>query len=110
MLDLRDVLPPGPGWDIIGGTSEATPIFSAVVALADQVAGHRLGLINPALYQVGARSQASHFALTTGVVDIAAGNNSFSSITGFNAGPGYDLASGWGTIDAGQFVRALAAS
>ena len=100
----------GPGWDLFGGTSEATPIFSAVVALADQVAGHRLGLINPALYQLGARSQASRLALTTGIVDIATGNNSFAGVTGFNADPGYDLASGWGTIDAGQFVRALAAS
>ena len=46
-----------PAWYIIGGTSEATPIFSGVVALADQVAGHRLGLINPALYALGALSQ-----------------------------------------------------
>ncbi len=37
------------GWDLIGGTSEASPIFSGIVAMADQVAGHRLGWINPAL-------------------------------------------------------------
>ena len=45
-----------PGWYIFGGTSEATPIFSGIVALADQVAGHRLGLINPALYALGQAS------------------------------------------------------
>ncbi len=100
----------GPGWELFGGTSEATPIFSGIVALADQVAGHRLGLLNPALYQLGARGQASQFALKTGIVDVATGNNSFAGVTGFNAGPGYDLASGWGTIDAGRFVRALAGS
>ena len=33
----------GAGWYIIGGTSEATPIFLGIVALADQVAGHPLG-------------------------------------------------------------------
>jgi hypothetical protein len=29
-------------------------------------------------------------------------------VTGFNAAPGYNLATGWGTIDAAQFVPALA--
>jgi hypothetical protein len=36
-------VPPGvsdPGWYIIGGTSEATPIMSGIVALADQQARH----------------------------------------------------------------------
>jgi subtilase family serine protease len=35
-----------PGWYALGGTSEATPLFAGIVALADQVAGHPLGLIN----------------------------------------------------------------
>jgi subtilase family serine protease len=95
----------GAGWYIIGGTSEATPIFSGIVALADQWAGHRLGLINPALYALGAYS--AH-GLNTGLVDITTGNNSFNGVTGFNAGPGYDLASGWGTLNAARFVPALA--
>ncbi len=94
-----------PGWYIFGGTSEATPIFSGIVALADQVAGHRLGLINPALYALGA---ASAHGINTGLVDITTGNNSFAGVTGFHAGRGYDLASGWGTINAARFVPALA--
>ncbi len=94
-----------PGWYIFGGTSEATPIFSGIVALADQVAGHRLGLLNPALYALGA---ASAHGVNTGLVDITAGNNSFAGVTGYNAGPGYDLASGWGTINAARFVPVLA--
>ena len=97
-----------PGWEIIGGTSEASPIFSGIVALADQVAGHRLGLINPALYTLGLLSQ--HGDNHTGLVDITTGNNSFDGVTGFDAAPGYDLASGWGTIDAAKFVPALAAA
>jgi len=96
----------GAGWYIIGGTSEASPIFSGIVALADQVAGHRLGLINPALYLLGAA--ASHGVPGTGLVDITAGDNSFGGVTGYPATPGYDLASGWGTIDAAKFVPALA--
>jgi subtilase family serine protease len=95
-----------PGWKLIGGTSEATPVFAGVVALADQLAGHRLGWINPDLYTLGALSR--HTSLSTGIVDVTTGNNSFADVTGFNAAPGYDLASGWGTIDAYKFVHALA--
>lgn len=100
--------PSGGGWDVLGGTSEATPLFAGIVALADQVAGHRLGDINPALYRLGELSHVPHAGIKTGIVDITAGNNSFAGITGFSAASGYDLASGWGTIDAADFVRALA--
>ena len=46
------------GWYPTCGTSEATPLFSGIVALADQVAGHPLGLINPALYLMSAGAPA----------------------------------------------------
>jgi subtilase family serine protease len=96
------------GWYVACGTSEATPLFAGIVALADQLAGHSLGLINPALYALSA-------ARAPGLVDVTAGNNSVSfiqnntlvSVKGFQAGPGYDLASGVGTVDAGLFVPEL---
>ena len=91
------------GWYVDCGTSEATPMFAGIVALADQVAGHSLGLINPALYAMSA-------AHAPGLVDVTAGNNSVSflqpnlvTVKGYAAGPGYDLASGVGTVDAAQF-------
>jgi subtilase family serine protease len=93
-------------WHIFGGTSEATPIFAGIVALADQQAGRRLGDINAALYLLGAGSTHTH--LPTGLVDVTSGDNSFEGVTGFPAKPGYDLSSGWGTIDANKFVPALA--
>ena len=96
----------GAGWQVIGGTSEATPIMAGIVALADQQAGHRLGLINPALYTLGALKR--HGVPNTGIVSATSGNNSFGGVTGFDAVPGYNLATGWGTIDAAQFVPALA--
>jgi subtilase family serine protease len=95
-------------WHIFGGTSEASPIFSGIVAMADQVAGHRLGNINGALYLLGAASGLPRSPLHTGLVDVTSGDNSFAGVTGFPAGAGYDLSSGWGTIDAGAFVPALA--
>jgi subtilase family serine protease len=94
------------GWHLVGGTSEASPIFSGIVALADQVAHHRLGLLNNGLYALGALSLSGSSSF--GVVDVTSGNNSFAGVTGFTAGKGYDLASGWGTIDAAKFVPELA--
>jgi subtilase family serine protease len=93
-------------WQTICGTSLATPLFAGVVALADQVAGHSLGVINPALYQMAA-------ARDPGLVDVQSGNNTVHSsngaeVRGFRAGPGFDLASGLGTVNAAQFVPELA--
>ncbi|MGH3207321.1 MAG: S53 family peptidase [Trebonia sp.] len=100
------------GWSLTCGTSEATPEFAAIVALADQVAGHPLGLINPALY----RLEAEH---AQGIVDVTSGNNSVSfdqgtspkpvTVAGYPARQGYDLVSGVGTVNAEQFVYELAA-
>jgi subtilase family serine protease len=97
------------GWSPTCGTSEATPLFAGVVALADQVAGHPLGLINPALYQLAAQH-------APGIVEVTSGNNTVSftqdgrlwTVTGFSAGPGYNLATGVGTVDARYFVPELA--
>ncbi|GLX48605.1 hypothetical protein Shyhy01_15550 [Streptomyces hygroscopicus subsp. hygroscopicus] len=94
--------PTAVGWNVYGGTSESSPLFAGVVALADQVAGHRLGNINAALY-----SLAKHRG--TGVVDVNDGtDNSYGGVTGYKAVDGYDMATGVGTPDAPSFVKALA--
>ncbi len=103
-----------PGWAIIGGTSEASPLFSGMVAVADQAAHHDLGLLNPALYAHGDGPGS-------GIVDITAGNNTVTfinpkgdpyagqhTVQGFQAVPGYDMASGLGTIDGARFVAQFA--
>lgn len=95
--------PTSAGWHLTGGTSEATPIFSGVVALADQLAGHRLGQINWRLYGLSLLPQQ-----WSGLVDVTAGDNSWDTVTGYRATKGYDLASGLGTIDGARFVHALA--
>jgi subtilase family serine protease len=96
---------PNSPWHIIGGTSEASPIFSGIVAMADQVAHRRLGTINGALYLMSALGRTQ---LPTGIVDVTSGDNSFDNVTGYPARSGYDLSSGVGTIDGNKFVRALA--
>ncbi|MGW1082265.1 S53 family peptidase [Kitasatospora sp. NPDC002522] len=90
------------GWHLTGGTSEATPIFSGIVALANQLAGHRLGQLNWRMY--GLAQLPSQWS---GITDVTAGDNSWDKVTGYQAVKGYDLASGLGTINADRFVRAL---
>ena len=100
-----------PAWYPTCGTSEATPEFAGIIALAGQLAGHPLGPVNPLLYQL-----AAHHA--SGLVDVRRGSNSVvfgqggrrHKVTGFRARPGYDLASGVGTISAPAFVAQLAAA
>ena len=103
------VAPTSP-FHIFGGTSAASPEFSGIVAMAEQLAHHGLGPINDALYAM--RGGLS------GIVDVTQGNNDIGPFTnsdgqtyhvpGFSAGPGYDMASGLGTLDAVRFVPALA--
>ncbi|MQS15187.1 S8 family serine peptidase [Streptomyces kaniharaensis] len=95
--------PTAVGWHLTGGTSEATPLFSGVVALADQLAGHRLGQLNWRLY--GLNLLPSDWS---GIVDVKEGDNSWNNVNGYKAGEGYDLASGLGTIDGAKFVHAIA--
>jgi subtilase family serine protease len=95
-----------PGWYIFGGTSEATPIMAGIVALADQQAGRRLGWINPALYELGALRRAGDPG--SGLLSVGFGDDTFGNVTGYNATAGYNMAAGWGTIDAAKFVPALA--
>jgi hypothetical protein len=71
-----------------------------------QRAGHPLGLINPALH----RLSAMH---APGIVDVTRGNTTVAftdgltvhTVPGATAGPGYDFASGVGTVNAAEFAR-----
>jgi subtilase family serine protease len=94
--------------DASGGTSEATPIMAGILALATQWnGGHDLGPVNPALYKIGPEGVAA------GIADVVSGNNSVISaqgqtvVQGFTAGPGFDVATGWGTVFAPRFVPSL---
>jgi subtilase family serine protease len=94
---------------LVGGTSAGSPQWAAIFALVNQARAqqHRgpLGFANPALYAIAANpSTKSAFH------DITVGNNKLDSSVGFNAGPGYDLATGLGTPDVAKLVPLLAAA
>ncbi|HEY3774717.1 MAG TPA: S53 family peptidase [Solirubrobacteraceae bacterium] len=87
-------------WTAIGGTSAAAPLWASLAALADSSCGSPIGLANPALY-AAETSSPSDFD------DVTSGNNSYEGVTGFNAGSGYDEASGLGTPVASSLAPAL---
>src|SRR5580692_1882665 len=99
------------GWYPSCGTSEATPEFAGIVALADQVAGHALGLINPTLYKLSEEK-------ARGIVPVTSGNNTVTfvqgkpakadTIKGFNARAVYSLVDGVGTVNAWYLAYELA--
>jgi subtilase family serine protease len=94
------------------GTSESAPMLAGVLALATQVNKGVVGPINPALYQV-----LGPQGTQAGLADVVKGNNSVTTpdgktvlVRGFTAAKGFDVASGWGTINAAKFVPSLAAA
>ena len=94
------------GW---GGTCFAAPRWAGYLALVNQQSsgkGHgTLGFINPAIYGIGlGASYASDFHdITSGSNPPAAGDGS-----GFNAVPGYDLVTGWGSPAGVGLINQLA--
>ncbi len=89
------------------GTSAATPLWAAVIALADQEAGQHLGFVNPTIYRI-ARGAGYHRAFH----DVVTGDNSVMLpsrvVVGYQAGSGWDPVTGWGSPDAQFLVPLLA--
>ncbi|MGD0678619.1 MAG: protease pro-enzyme activation domain-containing protein [Polyangiaceae bacterium] len=115
----------------VGGTSAGTPSFAGVLALAYQATGGRLGNINPSLYAINTTTPQAFHDITTGnnlvactpdrdpgcpaicpVQGFGDGGgptaDSVESCYGYEAAPGYDCASGLGSIDAANLVRTWA--
>ncbi len=95
------------GWFDIGGTSLSCPQWAAMVAIADQLNGSGLGLINPALYKVanGPNYANDFFDITTG------NNGAFApAILGYPATTGWDPVTGLGTPNAANLIPDLVAA
>src|SRR4029077_13397936 len=94
----------------IGGTSAGAPSLAGVVALLNQYLNSKsslpkagLGNINPALYRLAQSAPEAFHDITTGdnAVRCALGTpNCVEGFVGYRAGPGYDQATGLGSIDA----------
>jgi subtilase family serine protease len=99
------------GFWLFGGTSAGSPQMSALIAIADQKAGHDLGFINTALYHMGQNAFYSR-----SINDVTSGSNSVIepdaagnpvSVQGWNAGSRWDAATGLGSPIGDQLVNNL---
>jgi len=110
---------PNGGWIAVGGTSAATPLMAAAVALADQAAVKRgeptLGLINPLVYQLAGSPQYDKV-----LSDVVTGNNDTGTVIAApvgngqplgccSASKGYDPVTGWGSLKVAAFSDAALA-
>lgn len=91
----------GGSWVEFGGTSAGAPLWAAWPALTNQYAatqGHpRLGFAAPTRYQVAGNAQQYPLSFH----DVTQGSNGF-----YPATPNYDLATGWGSFDGWNLLRA----
>jgi subtilase family serine protease len=95
------------GWWVIGGTSASAPQWAGLVAIADQINGGGLGLINPGLYAIGSnpgRYAADFYDVTVGSQSPAPDG------TGYSASTGWDPVTGLGTPNAAVLVPDLVAA
>lgn len=94
-----------------GGTSFAAPRWAAFIALVNQQATEAgtvphggIGFLNPSIYSIG---QGASYSLD--FHDITTGNNdSDNQPIWYNALPGYDLVTGWGSPNGQNLINALA--
>ena len=95
---------------VAGGTSFDSQAFGGMLALVEQKIGTRIGNANPTLYALG--NKAAYYNTTGSSVfhDITSGNNNNlctagtpdcpnGGSIGYSAGTGYDLVTGWGSVD-----------
>jgi uncharacterized protein (TIGR03437 family) len=102
----------GGQWERVGGTSVATPIFAGIVALLNQHLSANgsqpgVGNINTVLYPMAQNSHNIFHDIVVGnnIVPCVAGTPDCNSgELGYYTGPGYDLVTGLGSVDAYNLV------
>jgi kumamolisin len=97
-------------WLIVGGTSAASPMWAAMLAMTNEesvkAGGFNIGFVNPLLYQV-----ASGASYAADFHDISSGNNDYKNLQGgkYAAGAVYDMATGLGSYNADALATQLVA-
>src|SRR5262249_51250772 len=89
------------------GNNSGTPIWAAIEAIANQMAGHPLGFINPGLYKL--TTSASY---QQDFHDITQGDNTNvqAGVKGYLAAAGWDPVTGLGTPNAEKLIPDLIAA
>lgn len=97
--------------EVVGGTSAGTPSFAGIMALVNQKTNSRQGQANFVLYPLAASQTAANCNASGPPQsqclfnDITQGNNDVPGQAGVSAGPGYDMATGLGSVNAANLVN-----
>jgi len=86
----------------IGGTSAVSPLYAGLIARINSNLGAPVGYLNTSLYTL----PSSTFRDILGAPGPA--NNSYSGVTGYPAGPGWDACTGLGSLNGQALQKALA--
>ncbi|MBP1357205.1 MAG: S53 family peptidase, partial [Sulfolobus sp.] len=89
-----NIVIPGNITVIVGGTSESAPLFAGSIDVVDEYLGHRVGLINPILYELSNDSRV--------FIPIPFGYN-----IPWTAHYGYNLVTGIGSVNVGGLAGAI---
>ncbi|MFC5863890.1 Ig-like domain repeat protein [Acidicapsa dinghuensis] len=99
---------------IIGGTSTAAPTMAGVLAMLHQATGQRQGQVDYALYNL-AKTTPSVFhdvtsgnnsvPCTSGTPDCSLNTQGNYFMAGYDAGVGYDLATGFGSLNISNLIK-----
>jgi hypothetical protein len=105
---------------LISGTSASAPAMAGIMALLEQKNGSFQGLANYALYQLAAAEKiagCNSSKLTNPnkerscvFYDVTGGNNTVPGQAGYDAGKGYDMVTGLGSVNAANLVAAWSAA
>jgi uncharacterized protein (TIGR03437 family) len=100
---------------ITGGTSASAPVFAGILALLNQYVVSNgiqsqpgLGNVNPTLYRLASARNGAFHDITVGNNIVPCGTGTLdcpNGTMGFTAGPGYDLASGLGSVDVATLLN-----
>lgn len=95
---------------VVGGTSAGTPAFAAMLALVLQATNQTgLGNVNRFLYPLAQSNPEAFHDVTEGdtlIPCVVGTKDCDTGRIGYTAGPGYDMATGLGTIDFDRFLAA----
>ena len=103
--------------NVVGGTSVAAPTFAGILALVEQKIGpgstgaYGVGNANPTIYGVANSTyyNTAFHDITTGTnaspCTVGTANCPNGGSIGYTAAQGYDLATGWGSVDVFNFAN-----
>ena len=106
--------------EVFSGTSASAPDMAGIAALLDQKKGAAQGNLNPALYGMAATTPSAFHDVTVTTSGVSSCTLSTPSLcnnsdpgpsglsggeAGYMVGTGFDLATGWGSLDVSVFIN-----